>query len=89
MTELFNYDVRVRERMLRRGAISDSELAKHLDALPDLEGRFDELALRQPALQRGDEPAGPRTPSAIAPRSVPPASPPSTEDLDEEWGEDS
>lgn len=32
----FKFDIRVRERMRRRGALSPGELEKHLHALPDV-----------------------------------------------------
>lgn len=54
--ESFKYDVRVRARMMDRGAISDEEIAKHLSALPDLEKRAVTLVLEQPALMHEKEP---------------------------------
>jgi hypothetical protein len=90
--ELFKYDVRVRERMLRKGAISDSEVAGHLEGLADLDGRYDELVLRQPALQHGDSGATRGYGGQPAPtRSSPPptAAAASSDDLDEEWGDSS
>jgi len=45
------FDVRVRERLLGDGLLAESEVQKHLDALPDLDGQAVELTVKQPALQ--------------------------------------
>ena len=45
------FDVRVRERLVTDGLLLESEVQKHLDALPDLEGQAVDLTLKQPALQ--------------------------------------
>ena len=45
------FDVRVRERLMGDGLLAESEVQKHLDALPDLEGQAVELTVKQPALQ--------------------------------------
>lgn len=45
------FDVRVRERLIGDGLLAESEVQKHLDALPDLEGQAVELTVKQPALQ--------------------------------------
>ena len=44
------FDVRVRERLLADGLLSETEVQKHLDALPDLEAQAVELTVKQPAL---------------------------------------
>jgi hypothetical protein len=44
------FDVRVRERLVSDGLLSESEVQKHLEALPDLEGQAVELTVKQPAL---------------------------------------
>jgi hypothetical protein len=44
------FDVRVRERLVGDGLLSESEVAKHLESLPDLEGQAVELTIKQPAL---------------------------------------
>ena len=90
--ELFKFDVRVRERMLRKGALSESDVTHHLEGLADLAGRCDELVLRQPALQHGDAGASRGPPAQPPPvRSSPPPAPAgaSATDLDEEWGDGS
>ncbi len=66
--DIFKYDVRVRERMLRAGRITNDEIVHVLDALPDLEASAEVVPLNQPALDSA--PAG----SAAAVRQ---SSPPS------------
>ncbi len=48
--EMFKYDVRVRDRMLRAGRISIEEVNGILAALPDSEGESEIVPLNQPAL---------------------------------------
>ena len=67
--EDFKYDVRVRERMLKRGALTDTELSKHVDALADVNDLVVEVELKQPALQRESEREA-RIVSRSAPRPV-------------------
>jgi hypothetical protein len=67
--EDFKYDMRVRERMLRRGVLTDSELTKHVEALTDVADLVIEVELKQPALQRESERVE-RVLSRSAPRSV-------------------
>ena len=91
-SEIFKLDVRIRERMLRKGSLSEAEVNKHLEALPDVASQGEDLPLRQPALQRFDEAsARPKVPPP--PRSVPP--PPTPTNIDEigddvdddDWGD--
>jgi hypothetical protein len=67
--ENFKYDMRVRERMLRRGQLTESELTKHVDALTDVAELVVEVELKQPALQRESEREA-RIVSRSAPRPV-------------------
>ena len=53
--ENFKYDVRVRERMLKRGILTEGELAKHVDALADVTDQVVEVELKQPALVKESE----------------------------------
>ena len=46
----WEWDVRVRERNVRRGLLQDKDLEKHLGALPDLADQVEGSALPQPAL---------------------------------------
>jgi len=45
------FDVRVRERLLGDGLLAETEVQKHLEALPDLDAQVVELTIKQPALQ--------------------------------------
>jgi hypothetical protein len=58
-SELFKYDVRVRERMLKKGLLADKDLGRHLEALPDREAACERVVLEQPAIGR-HEPGGAR-----------------------------
>jgi hypothetical protein len=46
------FDVRVRDRLLSRGLVTEAEIDKHVKALPDLDGQAVELTPKQPALQK-------------------------------------
>jgi hypothetical protein len=67
--EFFKYDIRVRERMLKRGMLTDSELGKHVEALADVTDQVIEVELKQPALQKESEREA-RIVSRSAPRPV-------------------
>lgn len=67
--EFFKYDIRVRERMLKRGELSASELSKHVDALADVTDQVVEVELKQPALVKESERVE-RIVSRSAPRPV-------------------
>ncbi len=67
--EFFKYDVRVRERMLKKGLLTESELTKHVAALADVSDLVIEVDLKQPALQRESERVE-RVVSRSAPRPV-------------------
>ncbi|MET0794874.1 MAG: hypothetical protein ABW061_25365 [Polyangiaceae bacterium] len=69
--ENFKYDVRVRERMLKRGLLTESELAKHIDAATDVADLLVEVELKQPALVKESERVE-RVVSRSAPRAVVP-----------------
>ena len=95
-SEIFKFDVRIRERMLRKGTVSEAEVNKHLEALSDVAAHGEDLVLRQPALHRHDEGAANRTKSVPpAPRSVPPpasTAPGAADDAkgdvdDDDWGD--
>ena len=53
--ENFKYDVRVRERMLKRGLLTESELNQHVEALADVTDQVVEVELKQPALVKESE----------------------------------
>jgi len=67
--EFFKYDIRVRERMLKRGELTPSELSKHVDALADVTDQVIEVELKQPALVKESERVE-RVVSRSAPRPV-------------------
>lgn len=67
--EFFKYDIRVRERMLKRGELTTAELAKHVDALADVTDQVIEVELKQPALVKESERVE-RVVSRSAPRPV-------------------
>ncbi len=46
----WDWDVRVRERNLRRGIIDEKEIEKHLSQLPDVAEQADAVPYPQPAL---------------------------------------
>ncbi|MFC1643037.1 hypothetical protein ACFL5O_10210, partial [Myxococcota bacterium] len=52
--ELLKYDVRVRERLLRSGAINPALVQEYLESLSDLTDRSDPIPLDQPALLRSE-----------------------------------
>ena len=96
-SEIFKFDVRIRERMLRKGTLSEAEVGKHLESLSDVAAQGEDLVLRQPALHRHDD--APKLTKSVPPpppRSVapPPAStaPGAIDDGeddidDDDWGE--
>ena len=49
----WDWDIRVRERNLKSGLLTDKDIEKHKASLADLEGQADAVSLHQPAL---DEP---------------------------------
>jgi len=51
--EFFKYDIRVRERMLKRGMLTDSELGKHVDALSDVADQVIEVELKAARASEG------------------------------------
>jgi hypothetical protein len=53
-SELFKYDVRVRERMLKQRLITEKDVASHLAALPDRDTACEEVRLEQPGIGRHD-----------------------------------
>jgi hypothetical protein len=67
--ENFKYDVRVRERMLKRGLLTEGELAKHIEAAADVSELLVEVELKQPALIKESERVE-RVVSRAAPRPV-------------------
>jgi hypothetical protein len=54
----WDWDVRVRERHLRQGKLTEKDVEKHLASLPDVEGQSEALPLSQPALAGRDDGLG-------------------------------
>lgn len=52
--DAFRYDVRIRERLEKKGLLSADEIKKHLDALKDVEENAEIIPLEQPGVGRGD-----------------------------------
>jgi len=75
--DTFKYDVRVRERMLRAGRVNTDDIARLLDALPDLEANLDIVTLNQPALDAAAAGAGAggAVVASATRQSVPPSPP--------------
>jgi hypothetical protein len=46
----WDWDVRVRERNVRKGIFDEKEIEKHLSQLPDVADQAESLGLSQPAL---------------------------------------
>jgi hypothetical protein len=66
--ELFKFDVRVRERMLKRGRITEADVSRHLASLADLDSVCETVEQPQPALFSGrDGASGPSRPSVAPP----------------------
>jgi hypothetical protein len=61
-------DVRVRERNLKSGLISEKDVEKHLAALPDVADQAEPFASHQPALAQPE-------PAAASEEPLPPSGP--------------
>jgi hypothetical protein len=48
--EEFRFDVRIQERLLKKGLVTEEELKQRLDSLKDVEGESEILDLQQPGL---------------------------------------
>jgi hypothetical protein len=46
----WDWDVRVRERNLRKGVLDDKDVEKHLSQIPDAADQSEPIAVPQPAL---------------------------------------
>jgi hypothetical protein len=51
----FDLDIRVRDRHLKSGALSEKDVEKFLTALPDLADAAEPVSLAQPALAQPEE----------------------------------
>jgi hypothetical protein len=48
--DILKFDVRVRQRMMAKQLLTPAQLQRHLDELPDVEGRCDSIGPQQPAV---------------------------------------
>ena len=51
----WTFDVRVRERNLKSGSLTEKDLEKHLASLPDLESTTEPFGTHQPALEAPED----------------------------------
>jgi hypothetical protein len=51
MADALKFDIRVRERLLKKGLLTEAEVEQHLGALPDRADSALEVGIKQPALQ--------------------------------------
>jgi len=49
------FDVRIRERNLKSGVLTEKELEKHLASLPDVADQAEPFATSQPALEEPED----------------------------------
>lgn len=76
--ENFKLDVRIRARMLAKGALAEADVQKHLEALPDLSPTAETLDANQPAIGTPSErPVLPPPRPRAEPRPAPIVQPPS------------
>lgn len=73
--ELFKYDVRVRDRMLRARRLTEAQVSSHLERLADASDRCETLVVNQPALGPTETELVPRPRVVAAPAVAAPASP--------------
>ncbi len=81
----FKYDVRVRDRMLKAGRVTTDDIAKVLDALPDVEAHAEVVPLNQPALDSAPAGVVSSTRQSAPPSSI---SDDDEDDDDDEDGDD-
>ena len=55
MDEQFRYDVRIRDRLLKKGLLAESDVARYLDALKDVESLSEPVGLEQPGVRGSQE----------------------------------
>jgi hypothetical protein len=46
----WDWDIRVRERMIKAGTLTDKDVEKHIGALPDLAEQAEPVSMTQPAI---------------------------------------
>lgn len=69
--DLAKYDVRVRDRQLRRGALTPEAVTAHTEGLKDLSDEAEDLPFPQPALVSAEAAASASEARPTGPRAVP------------------
>ncbi len=46
----WDWDIRVRDRMIKNGTLTDKDVEKHIGALPDLGEHSEPVTISQPAI---------------------------------------
>ena len=46
----WDWDIRVRERMIKAGTLTDKDVEKHITGLPDLAEQTEPVSMSQPAI---------------------------------------
>ena len=46
----WDWDIRVRERMIKAGTLTDKDVEKHITSLPDLAEQAEPVSMSQPAI---------------------------------------
>lgn len=70
INELFKYDVRIRERMLERKQLTESELASYLEGLRDVESEASAVSVSLPAPSDAEPGAASESGEEAAPKST-------------------
>ncbi|MDX2053934.1 MAG: hypothetical protein SFV15_16145 [Polyangiaceae bacterium] len=87
--DLAKYDVRVRDRQLRRGALTPEAVTAHTEGLKDLSDEAEDLPFPQPALVSAEAAASASEARPTGPRAVPaPESNLAADDDDDDEDED-
>lgn len=75
-TNPWTFDVRVRERNIKSGSVSEKDIEAYLAQLPDLESQSEPFSLAQPALEGEDDAEPEVAPVVAAPAPAPVAAAP-------------
>ena len=88
--DLAKFDVRVRDRQLRRGALTPEAVATHIEALKDIADQAEDIPFPQPALQSAEALSAPelRSVAQIGSRALTAAASSAEDDLDDDEDED-
>lgn len=88
--DLAKFDVRVRDRQLRRGALTPEAVATHIEALKDIADQAEDIPFPQPALQSAEALSAPelRSVTQIGSRALTTAASSAEDDLADEEDDD-